>query len=98
MVSGPIRHNQTFFMGGYQGFYENIPFPVTRTVPTDLQRQGDFSQTFTSTGQLILIYDPRTTRPNATGTGYIRDPFPNNVIPQDRWNPISKTTLVQISF
>lgn len=93
MVSGPIRHNQTFFMGGYQGFYENIPFPVTRTVPTDLQRQGDFSQTFTSTGQLILIYDPRTTRPNATGTGYIRDPFPNNVIPQDRWNPISKTLL-----
>ena len=22
-------------MGGYQGFYENIPFPVTRTMPTD---------------------------------------------------------------
>ena len=33
MVSGPIVSNRTFFMGGYQGFYENIPFPVTRTVP-----------------------------------------------------------------
>ncbi|MBI1874296.1 MAG: carboxypeptidase regulatory-like domain-containing protein, partial [Acidobacteria bacterium] len=96
MVSGPIRRGRTFFMGGYQGFYENIPFPVTRTVPTELQRQGDFSQTFTSAGQLILIYDPRTTRPNPAGTGFIRDPFLGNVIPPDRWNPISKALLPHI--
>ena len=50
MLSGPIRRGKTFFMGGYQGFYENIPFPVTRTIPTDLQLQGDFSQTFTANG------------------------------------------------
>jgi hypothetical protein len=96
MTSGPIRRGKTFFMGGYQGFYEDIPFPVTRTVPTELQRQGDFSQTFTSTGQLILIYDPRTTRPNATGTGFIRDPFLNNRIPEDRWHAISKALLPHI--
>jgi hypothetical protein len=93
MVSGPIRRNKTFFMGGYQGFYENIPFPVTRTVPTELQRQGDFSQTLTSTGQLILIYDPRTTRPNPTGTGFVRDPFQGNIVPQELWHPIAKTLL-----
>jgi hypothetical protein len=29
-------------MGGYQGFNENIPFPRTSTVPTPLQRLGDF--------------------------------------------------------
>src|SRR5262245_23324164 len=81
MVSGPIRRNKTFFMGGYQGFYENIPFPVTRTVPTDLQLRGDFSQTFTANGQPILIYDPATTRLNAAGTGYLRDPFLDNKIP-----------------
>ena len=40
MVSGPIRRSKTFFMGGYQGFYENIPFPVTRTVPTDAPAPG----------------------------------------------------------
>ena len=40
MVSGPIRRGKTFFMGGYQGFYENIPFPVTRTVPTDAATAG----------------------------------------------------------
>src|SRR6187401_3138636 len=62
MFSGPIRSNKTFFMGGYQGFTEDIPFPTTRTIPTDLQLQGDFSQTFTANGQLIQIYDPATTR------------------------------------
>ena len=96
MVSGPLRRSKTFFMGGYQGFYENIPFPVTRTVPTELQRQGDFSQTFNAAGQLIVIYDPRTTRPNATGTGFIRDPFPDNRIPEDRWHAISKALLPHI--
>ncbi len=72
MVSGPIRRSKTFFMGGYQGFYENIPFPVTRTVPTALQLQGDFSQTTTANGTPIVIYDPATTRSNGAG-GFIRD-------------------------
>jgi hypothetical protein len=96
MVSGPIRRGKTFFMGGYQGFYEDIPFPVTRTVPTELQRQGDFSQTLTAAGAPIVIYDPATTRPNATGTGWIRDPFPGNVIPQNRWHPIANALLQYI--
>src|SRR5207245_5781205 len=61
MLSGPIRRNRTFFMGGYQGFYEEIPFPATSTVPTALQLTGDFSQTFNSAGQLIQIFDPLTT-------------------------------------
>ncbi len=93
MLSGPIRSGKTFFMAGYQGFYENIPFPVTRTIPTDLQLQGDFSQTFTANGQLIQIYDPATTRPNAAGTGFIRDPFEGNRIPANRWHPIARTLL-----
>ena len=35
MISGPIARNKTFFMGSYQGFRENIPFPSTTTGPTD---------------------------------------------------------------
>ena len=42
VLSGPIQRDRTFFMGGYQGFNENIPFPRTSTVPTPLQRLGDF--------------------------------------------------------
>jgi hypothetical protein len=93
MVSGPIRDNKTFFMGGYQGFYENIPFPTTRTIPTEAQLRGDFSQTTTANGTPILIYDPSTTACNANFSSCTRQPFLNNVIPQERWNPISRTLL-----
>lgn len=90
VLSGPIRHDRTFFMGGYQGFHENIPFPRTSTVATPLQRQGDFSDTFNSAGQRITIYDPLTTRPDPNRAGrYIRDPFPNNRIPRERINPVA---------
>lgn len=68
------------------------PDNLIRTVPTLLQRAGDFSQTRTSAGQLITIYDPLTTRPNPAG-GFIRDSFPGNVIPADRIDSIAKAIL-----
>jgi hypothetical protein len=91
-LHGPIVRDKTFFMVGYQGFYENIPFPATGTVPTERQRRGDFSQTFNGAGQLVTIYDPLTTRPDPSRPGrFIRDPFPGNVIPADRINEIART-------
>jgi hypothetical protein len=92
MVSGPIRRGKTFFMGGYQGFYENIPFPVTRTVPTEPELQGDFSQTRNAAGQLIVIYDPLTTSCNAQGQ-CTRQPFPGNQIPANRIHSIAAALL-----
>ena len=96
MVSGPIRRGKTFFMGGYQGFYENIPFPVTRTIPTAAQLRGDFSQTTTANGTPILIYDPATTVCNANFSSCTRQPFPGNIIPENRWSPIAKALLPHI--
>jgi len=95
MVSGPIRRGKTFFMGGYQGFYEEIPFPSTTTVPTDLQRQGDFSQTFNASGQLIPIFDPLTTTCNAQGV-CTRTAFEDNRIPANRINPVSAALLANM--
>ena len=93
MVSGPIRRGKTFFMGGYQGFTENIPFPVTRTIPTAAQLRGDFSQTTTANGTPILIYDPLTTSCTADFSSCTRTPFPGNIIPESRWSPIAKALL-----
>ena len=93
MMSGPLRSGKTFFMGGYQGFYENIPFPVTRTIPTAAQLRGDFSQTTTANGTPILIYDPATTTCTANLSSCTRQPFPGNVIPENRWSPIAKALL-----
>jgi carboxypeptidase family protein/TonB-dependent receptor-like protein len=95
MVSGPIRRNKTFFMGGYQGYYEEIPFPSTVTVPTDLQRTGDFSQTFNASGALIPIFDPLTTTCNSSGV-CTRTQFAGNVIPANRFNPVSAALLQYI--
>ncbi len=76
---------KTFFFAGYDGLRQNTAGSFFATVPTALERTGDFSQTFDASGHLIVIYDPRTTRLDPTApagtTRYIRDPFPGNRIP-----------------
>ena len=84
-AGGPIRKNQMFFFVTYDGYRDRRQSAsVLTSVPTLAQRSGDFS------ALPVTIYDPRTTRPNPNGTGFVRDPFPNNVIPQDRISPISQ--------
>jgi hypothetical protein len=39
------------------------------------------------------IFDPLTTRPNPGGAGFVRDRFPNNVIPAARFDRIGKAQL-----
>ncbi len=46
---------------------EGSPSPYLNTVPTALQRQGDFSQTFNANGALSVVYNPFTTAPNPNG-------------------------------
>ena len=46
------------------------------TVPTAATRRGDFSDYRDRNGNLILIYDPLTTRPNPNGTGRRPRPVP----------------------
>jgi hypothetical protein len=47
------------------------------TMPTDLERRGDFSKTTTTTGAAIIIKDPLT-----------KAAFPDNTIPTTRIHPI----------
>jgi hypothetical protein len=47
-----------------------------RTMPSSLERTGDFSQSFAQGGSLIVIKDPQNNLA----------PFPGNVIPQNRIN------------
>lgn len=83
--------NKSWFFFSYEGYR----FPSTSgvsqlTIPTQQMIAGDFSQWRKADGTLIPIYDPTTTRSDGKG-GFIRDPFPGNVIPQDRLSPLSKT-------
>jgi hypothetical protein len=85
-LGGPISRNKMFFFVAYDGYRDRRQSASTlSSVPTLAQRNGDFS------ALPVTIYDPRTTRPNPSGTGFIRDPFPGNRIPADRISPISKS-------
>jgi hypothetical protein len=89
-LGGPIRKQKTFFFANWEGVEQRTQSTSTRTVPTGLQRQGDFSQTRTAAGALINVYDPYTTRldPNSPGKR-IRDAFPKNAIPAARLSPVA---------
>jgi len=91
LVSGPIKKDRLFFSGWYEGFRERVPFPVTTTVPSELERVGDFSDTRNASGQLIVIYDPLTTV--ASGSGFARTPFSGNKLPDASQSAISKNIM-----
>ncbi len=90
-VGAPIRRNKTFFFFAFEGQQRRTGFSQTLTVPTLLQRAGDFSQTLNSAGKLIPIYDPSTNLTN--GTTVTRDQFLNNVIPSSRLDPVALKIL-----
>ena len=92
-LGGPIARNKTFFWLSSEDYRDQIARTGTLTFPTAAQRNGDFSQTLDAQGRLVVIYDPLTTRPNPNGTGFIRDPFPGNVIPSNRWNAVGRSLL-----
>ena len=83
--------DRTFWFADYQGTRWRRGDVFIGSVPTPLQRTGDFTQTLTQRGERIIIYDPTTTRPDPTRPGrYWRDPFPGNVIPGPRFDPVGR--------
>src|SRR5262245_8181616 len=104
-VGGPVYipglyngRDKTFFFVALEQVKDRNPQTVISTVPTELERAGDFSQTFADNGrtQLIKIYDPATTR--AIGNNvFVRDQFSCqgrlNVICPERINPIALKIL-----
>jgi carboxypeptidase family protein/TonB-dependent receptor-like protein len=85
VVSGPLIKNKTFWSFNWESRRDKVGSLQTAVWPLDAFRRGDFSELLTgtinpATGRLfrapIIIYDP------VTG-----DPFPNNIIPQNRLHP-----------
>lgn len=83
---GPILKNRTFFWFAAEGYGSNTTRNVSARFPTSRELAGDFSQSFTGAGALVPIYDPLTG--DASGNG--RTPFPGNVIPSNRINPVAR--------
>ncbi len=85
------QREKTFIFGTYEGLRQQTPTTLVTTVPTALQRQGNFSQTFNQDGSLATIYDPFTTQ--FVNGQYVRTAFPGNVIPTSMLNSVALKLL-----
>ena len=111
-VGGPVviprvingRKAALYFSAYYEGTKFRRASTTTATVPSEAERQGNFSELLGAqigtdclgrpvrSGQ---IYDPGTTRKDAACPGgYVRDPFPNNVMP--KIHPVAQAWLQYI--
>ncbi|MEO8659226.1 MAG: TonB-dependent receptor [Bryobacteraceae bacterium] len=91
--------NKTFFFATFTQFIQHtVSAGSLVTLPTAAFRAGDFSQLLgpvigtDSLGRSVAqgqIYDPRSARPDGQG-GFIRDPFPGNIIPTAAQSSVSQ--------
>ena len=86
-------HDRTFFFFGYEQWHQRSASLQRSTVPTALQRTGDFSQTYASATSTtpIPIYDPSSTMANPAGNGFVRTLFAGNKI--THFDPLALAVL-----
>jgi len=82
-VGGPIIKNRAFFFFSHERLYRRESRTVNNTIPTLEMRRGDFSQLDSR------IFDPAT----FDDTTRARNPFPNNVVPESRFDPVGKKLI-----
>jgi hypothetical protein len=89
-LGNPILKNKLFNFVSYEGWkWAQAASPYTATLPTTLERQGNFTQSINGAGAMNLIYDPLSTQTSANGQTVTRTPFPGNIIPASRQDPIA---------
>ena len=83
-VGGAIRRDKAFFFVSYEGLKHSEAVDYLKTVPTGLEKKGDFSQTLVNSSGVptpLKLFDPfsvATAGPNL----YLRMPIANAVIPR----------------
>jgi hypothetical protein len=95
-VGGPVwipklydGRNRTFFFASGEWFRNRVGAGSDFfSVPTPEMYNGDFRNWVDGNGRFLPIYDPATTA--ASGSGFTRQVFPNNQIPQTRFAAISR--------
>jgi hypothetical protein len=85
-LGGPIQTARTFCFVALERIYTESDFTRQGRVPTEAERNGDFSQTLDRNGKPLNIYYP-----NATGAP--RAQVPNGIIPADLVDPTGRAVL-----
>ena len=81
-----VKDPSTTFFISYFGTRSRNPSTQVATVPTELERQGNFSESIQSNGP-VQLYDPSTHQPLA-----------GNIIPASRLDPISQKLVSYFPF
>ena len=106
-LGGPVMaphykgRDRTFFFVNYEGYRLRRGNTTLTSVPTPAMKRGDFSSHLgaalpgaDAAGRPVArnaIYDARTSR--QVGNVFLRDPFPGNIIPADRIDPIARNVV-----
>ncbi len=109
-VTGPVvlpklynGAGKTFFTLTYEGVKESVGQFSLNTIPTTLERTGQWGHVVDNNGAPLPIFDPLTTAANpaynsaqlisTANLQYLRQQFPNNVIPVSRLDPAAQKIL-----
>jgi hypothetical protein len=87
-LGNPIIKNKLFNFFSFERWWLRTPGSFLTTVPTALEKQGDFSQSLNSKSQLRVIYDPYSTV--VTNGVVTRTAFTGNKIPANRISPFTQ--------
>ena len=93
-VGGPIKKNKIFSFSSFEQWDDNRPLSIVRTVPTEAERRGDFSQSVLN-GRVRTIYNPFSSTLDASGR-VVRNAFAGNLIPQSMMDPTALKMLAEI--
>src|SRR5262245_59109980 len=83
-LGGRIIRNRAWWHTAYQRSHISQGNTASGVVPQPRERGGVFG---------VELFDPLSTRPNPAGTGSVRDPFPNNTIPSNRFDKLGKNLV-----
>lgn len=80
--------DRTFFFIAYEGFRQSQSAQTITLTPTPAELSGDFSSLL---GRGIQLYNPFSTQPDpANPGGFVRDVFPDNMIPSQLLSPAAE--------
>lgn len=101
-LDGPIfipklydGRDKSFFLLQFENWDEKVPNTMVTSVPDPSWLTGNFSNLTYWDGSKyspITLYDPTTLHADSSGN-MVRDPFPGNIIPAGRINPVAQKLL-----